>query len=544
MEETAVLTFNNPATGVQFGAIPMSTEVEIGEAMRAMRSADNIWRDTSVRQRVKILRKFKEVLIDSLDEISEVLNQDCGKSRQDALIEVFMTVDFLQVYLRHAESWLKRRSVSTGLYVFKRAFVEPRPYGVVLVIGPWNYPFALTLPPVFAALLAGNTVLLKPSEVTGATGVLIERLIQRVPELSPFVRVMHGDGRVGAALVEAAPDYIFLTGSTATGRIVMQNAAKNLIPVACELGGKDAMIVLEDADLEAAALWGVWGAFFNTGQTCMSVERVYVVEPLYDAFVSQCVEQAKQLGVGYSKEINNLNFLGPMTDPRQVKIVQRHLKDAQAKGAQIIFGGNQDGMFIEPTILANVDHSMLLMQEETFGPLMPIMKVKDEAEAIRMANDCNFGLGASVWSNNNSRAIDVARRVEAASIIINDTIAQFAVPMLPFGGLKESGYGRTHGKEGLLQFTQPYSYAYGPPPLPFDVATIARKPGNYTLMSHIIHVAFGSSRQKIEPLGEILQESGIPQRLQRNAPSMAAILGLASAAAGALVLARKLRGKS
>jgi len=233
------VAFINPATGHQFGEICMSTEEEVRGAVQELRSSSKAWGAMTVRERVRILRRFQKVMIASLDEITDVINQDCGKSRQDALIEVFVTLDMLEQYCRSAEKWLRPRSVSRGLYLFKRCHVEYRPYGVVGVIAPWNYPFALSMPPALAALLAGNTVILKPSEVTAASGVMIEKLFQRVPELAPYVRVVHGDGAVGEALVRSAPDYIFLTGSGPTGRKVMKAAADYLIPVACELGGKE-----------------------------------------------------------------------------------------------------------------------------------------------------------------------------------------------------------------------------------------------------------------------------------------------------------------
>src|SRR6185503_18881740 len=290
-----------------------------------LRQAFPAWSAKPVRERIRILRRFQALLIDAQDEITAVLNQDCGKSRQDALIELFVTVDMLAQYCHHAPGWLKRQRVPSGLYFFKQCYVEHRPHGVVAVIAPWNYPLTLALPPMLSALLAGNTVILKPSEVTGATGVLIERLFQRLPELAPFVRVVHGDGRVGAAVIQSKPDYVFLTGSTPTGRKVMQAAAENLVPVACELGGKDAMIVLEDADLAAAAHWGAWGAFFNAGQTCMAVERVYVVGPVYDEFVRLAAAEAALFKPGYTPDVEGPYTIGPVTDPRQVKIIERHV---------------------------------------------------------------------------------------------------------------------------------------------------------------------------------------------------------------------------
>src|SRR5215510_3520242 len=298
--ETEKLSFINPATSAKFGEVKTTTSEGVQNAVSEMRQSFAIWSGKSVKERIRILRKFQSLLIDKRDEITNVLNQDCGKSRQDGLIELFVTVDMLAQYCSQAPKWLKRKRVSSGLYLFKQCFVEHRPYGVVAVIAPWNYPLTLSLPPVLAALLAGNTVVLKPSEVTAATGVLIERLIQSVPELAPFVRVVHGDGKVGTALVQARPDYVFVTGSTPTGKKILQSAAEHLTPVALELGGKDAMIVLDDADIDAAARWGTWGAFFNCGQTCMAVERVYVVESKYEEFVKRSVAYAKELRTGFT----------------------------------------------------------------------------------------------------------------------------------------------------------------------------------------------------------------------------------------------------
>jgi len=481
---------------------------------------------------VHVLRKLQEEIIDSLDEITAVINQDTGKSRQDGLIEVMMTVDRLHQYYKNAPKWLQRRRVPPGLYVFKSYYTEPHPYGVVAVIGPWNYPFDLTMPVVCSALLAGNTVVLKPSEVTAATGVLVEKLFQRIPELAPFVRVLHGGPAVGAALVQSHPDLIFLTGSTATGRKIAKAASETMTPFVAELGGKDPMIVLEDADIKSAAKWGAWGAFYNTGQTCMGIERVYVVESIYDEFLREAVAAAKTVKIGYSPELCNPNDVGPLTFERQVNIAQDHLDDAVAKGAHILYGGKIEGMFMEPTIVVDVTQDMKLMREETFGPIMPVMRVKDETEALWLANDCDYGLSASVWSNNMRQAKRVAHRLDVGSVNVNDAISHYPVSLLPFGGVKQSGNARTHGKEEILQFTQLRSYAIGRPPVPIDLATRMREPDHYKLGAAILRLSFGvTPQQRLQPLKEALDDAEKKPKVGK----MMRVAGVATAVAALAV---------
>ena len=535
-----MLPFVNPATGEQFGSVVMTREDDVQNARREMSTAARTWAAKPVQERVRIVRKLQALLIDEMDAITAVMNQDNGKSRQDALTELFMSVDLINQYCNRAPRWLRRRRISPGLQIFKRCYIEQHPHGVVGIIGPWNYPLVLILPPVISALLAGNTVMVKPSEVTAATGVMIEKLFQKVPELSPFVRFLHGDGRVGAALVQSKPDIIFLTGSTKTGRLVMKAAAENMTPVVCELGGKDPMIVLEDADIPAAARWGAWGAFYNTGQTCMAVERIYVVEAVYDQFLEAFIEETRKLKQGYSPDINNPNDLGPLTFQRQVNIIEDHVQDALAKGAQIVHGGKREGMYMEPTVMVNVDHSMKLMREETFGPVVPIMMVDDEVHAIQLANDSNLGLSASVWSHDLARAERVAHQLYVGSVNINDTMSHFAIPRLPFGGVKESGIGRTHGKKDLLQFTQTRSFVVGNPPLPFDIATILRRPGNYKLGSGIIHLAFGTTpKQKLKPVLELIEENEVKPKAKKVGTAVTLTAALATAIAAFVIRSKK-----
>jgi acyl-CoA reductase-like NAD-dependent aldehyde dehydrogenase len=321
----------------------------------------------------------------------------------------------------------------------------------------------------------------------------------------------------------------------------MKAAAENVIPIVCELGGKDPMLVLDDADVEAAARWGAWGAFYNAGQTCMSVERVYVVEPVYDEFVRGAVAAAEALKVGHSADTKATFQMGPVTFPRQVEIVEQHVADAVAQGAKVLVGGKRHDQFFEPTVLVDVTHSMAVMREETFGPLMPIMRVRDEAEAVRMANDSAFGLSASVWSRDLARAEAVARQLQTGSVIVNDTIAHFGVPQMPFGGMKASGFGRSHGREGLRQFTQPYAFATGEPPHPLDVATLMRQPGKYQIASAMLQIVFGvTPQQKLAPVKQLTRQ----QARRGNLGKLAAGVGAAGlVAALALAIGARRRGR-
>ena len=535
--QTDCIEFINPATGHKFGEVRSATETDVLRARRELAAVQPQWAAKSVKERARLVKKLQSVILDATDEITAVVNQDHGKSRLDALHEVFMTIEKIHHYCAHAPQWLARERVPRGLYFFKRFYAEREPYGVVGIIGPWNYPIDLMIPPIVSALLAGNAVLVKPSEVAAATGVLLEDLFNRVPELAPYVRFLHGDARVGQALVRSKPDLLFLTGSVKTGRIVAQMAVEDMTPFMYELGGKDAMLVLEDADVAAAAKWGVWGAFYSTGQACVSVERVYVNEKVYDAFVAAVLEETAKFTVGYSNDIDNPNWMGPLTFQRQCDIVNTHLHDAVQKGARILIGGKQTGMFIEPTVLVDVDHTMKLMTEETFGPMMPIMKVMDDQHAIQMANHSDLGLSAYVWSRDLKHAERVGRQLDVGVVNINDTMSHYSVARLPFGGTKLSGNTRTHGRGEVTQFTHQKAYSISRSPNAIDPVIWIRHPGTYRLLKAMMGATYGTNlKQRIEPVGELL---GNEERLRSGAVRAAAGVGVMSAlAAMALMLLR------
>lgn len=544
------LPFMNPATGEKFGEMQASTPAEVARAMADLRHNLPTWRSKSQQERGRALQKFKEHLIDRADEITAVLNRDCGKTRQDGLVEVFITVDNLHNMIKHAPRWLRSRRVPRGLYLFKRYHTEHVPYGIVGVIGPWNYPLVQVMTPVLGALAAGNAVIIKPSEVTPAVGLLFEELFAAVPDLAPYVRVVHGGPEIGQAVVNAPPDLIFVTGSERTGQAILKAAAETLTPVLTELGGKDPLIVLEDADVEAAAKWSVWASFYHSGQVCMSVERVYVVESIYEQFVEAVKRETAAFKIGYTADIHTDNNCGPITFPRQIEIIGEHLQDAHLKGAQVVAGGGREGMFHQPTVLVNVTHDMKVMREETFGPVLPIMKVRDEAEAIQKANDCRYGLCAYVWSRDLRRAERVGQQLEAGTVVVNDAMAHYAVSQLPFGGIKRSGTGRIHGPQEVTQFTQVKGYAIGQAPHPLDVATILRQPNRYREMKALLKVAFGNWRQKGEVAHDwqaltpspTAESEPVPARPSLPVGRVLAGVGVGVVAAVLLVIVRAVRG--
>ncbi|MCS1350117.1 aldehyde dehydrogenase family protein [Mechercharimyces sp. CAU 1602] len=447
------IQMSNPATGEVIGQLHEKTEVEVHEAMRHARNAFPAWRQTPLTERIEYIKQLRIYLVQHAEEIADKIVADTGKTRVEALMtEVYASVEFLKYYEKEAPSILKTRKVRTPLALFgHRSEVQYRPMGAVAVISPWNYPLQLSLVPVVSALLAGNTVLLKPSEVTPLTGVLMEEALASSGLPRHVVQVIHGGKSVGQHLIESLPDKIFFTGSVATGKKIMAHAAEHLIPVSMELGGKDPMIVFADADLNRAINGALWGGLTNAGQTCISVERLYVQFEIYGAVATRLREQAEELQFYNGHE----GDIGSMTDPRQVEIVEEQIRDAVEKGATILCGGKRTepgSLYFEPTVIVDVDDTMKIATEETFGPVIVMMPFHTEEQAIQLANHSTYGLSASVWTKDLNKAHRISNQLECGSVGINNVIVPFANPHMPFGGVKHSGIGRYHGPEGLYAF--------------------------------------------------------------------------------------------
>ncbi len=474
----SVITKYSPVTGEKLGEFPISSPEEVRAAVARARAAFPCWRDQSVESRLVALDRLRAVVQEHGEDFAQRISADTGKPIVDSLMTELMAVQlFVSHYRKHAPRVLRRRTVKTPIvFSGKKSYIEYFPMGVVGVISPWNFPFQLSVVPMLSALIGGNTVVLKPSEVTPITGEIIRELITRADLPAGVVEVVQGDGSTGAALVEADIDKVFFTGSLATGRKVMAAAAKKPIPVELELGGKDPMIICADANLKRAARAAVWGGLLNTGQVCTSVERIFVVAEVHDAFVAELKAAVDRVRVGSPEEDADM---GPINFPAQLDTVERHVREAREAGATVLTGGarlDRPGQFYGPTLLTGVRPDMSIYREETFGPVLPVVKVADEEEAIRLANDHEFGLAGSVWTRDVDKGLRIASRLEAGQVMVNDVMTSVANPALPFGGVKGSGFGRYHGEDGLLSFvhtkaimtsgdkaeTEPFWFPYAP----------------------------------------------------------------------------------
>jgi acyl-CoA reductase-like NAD-dependent aldehyde dehydrogenase len=467
--ETAAATTNvrrevisyDPATDEEVGRVPLSTAGDVSRAVARAREAQKSWAALSFRERASVVMRARALVLEELEEIASLVSRESGKPAAEAIsMEVVPTLDLMQFFARKTARMLRPERISIGLYnlLGRTSTIEYRPLGTVGIISPWNFPWAIPLGEVVMALMAGNAVVLKPSELTPLVGLKIADVFERAGLPEGVLEIVTGDGSTGAALVEARVDKVMFTGSVATGRRVAEAAAQRLIPVVLELGGKDPMIVFEDADIGAAVEAAVWGAFANSGQACASVERCYVHERVAEEFTSRVVEKVKTLRQGTGSVEGS--DLGAMSSERQLLTVEEHVGDALSRGARAVAGGARTGdargYFHEPTVLTGVDHTMAVMREETFGPVLPIMTFRDEQEAVRLANDSPFGLTASVWTRDIARGRRVAHSIEAGTVMVNEVLYTHGIAQTPWGGVKQSGLGRTHGRLGLLEMVVPH----------------------------------------------------------------------------------------
>ena len=453
--ENEIISYN-PANGEEIGRVAEMSAADVEIAVAKSRQAFQTWRTSSFAARKQLIMRARRIILAEIDEIALLISDESGKPVAESLsMEIAPVLDLMQFFAKNAEKLLKPRKINIGLYAAmgRASKIVYQPLGAVGIIPAWNYPFSIPLGEMTMALMAGNTVVLKPSELTPFIGLKIGEIFEKAGIPENVVQIVTGAGATGAALVEAAPDKIMFTGSVATGKKIAEAAAKNLTSVVLELGGKDPMIVFADANLELAAGAAVWGAFCNSGQSCSSVERLYVEENAAAELTRKIVEKTKQLKQG-AGSVESTD-IGAMSSQRQLEIVQDHVASFENEGATILTGGKSHDLFYEPTVISGAKNSMRAMREETFGPTLPIAIFKTEEEAIRLANDSEFGLTASVWTRDLKKGKRVAERIEAGTVCINEVLYTHGIGQTPWGGFKNSGNGRTHGVEGLMELVQP-----------------------------------------------------------------------------------------
>src|SRR5438067_3068837 len=452
------LAVYEPGSGKLLGEVRVATPDQVRETVQAARAAQADWARKSFNERRDVLLRFKDLLLQRADEFCDHISRENGKTRNESLfMEVLPVADAVHWYANNARKLLKDEKLSLHMFPHKKSYLRFYPRGVIGLISPWNYAFSIPTGDAVAALMAGNAVVVKPSEFTPIIMEKTRALLREAGLPRGLFGVVQGKGDVGAEMIRSGVNMIVFTGSVATGKKVNMAAAEQMIPCVLELGGKDPAIVLPDADIDSAAKKIAWGAFANSGQTCASVERVYVHESIAKPFTEKVAELARKLRQG---EPNQHDVdVGAMTTQMQVDIVKRHLDDARARGAKILAGGEitvtpEGARFVQPTVLIETTQDMAIIRDETFGPMLPVMTYKTLEEAVKLANDPSYGLSAYVFTRSQSKADEIANQLIAGTVMHNDTLYTHAAPETPWGGVKSSGLGRVHGKHGMRDFCE------------------------------------------------------------------------------------------
>ncbi|GIW21058.1 MAG: aldehyde dehydrogenase [Candidatus Sericytochromatia bacterium] len=450
----------NPGTLEIIGELEVTTEKEIKEIVEKAKKSFKEWASLTIKQRCKYMKKVSDYIMKNLNNIAELISKENGKPFVEAITaDIMPTLELIDYVIKNSENILSSENINLGKWnlLNKKSYIEYEPLGVIGIISPWNFPFSIPMGQIVMALTCGNCVILKHSEHTPFIGLEIEKVFKESGLPQGVFSVITGHGLTGSQLVSSGLNKIVFTGSVSTGKKVMETAAKTLTPVVLELGGKDPMIVLKDVNIDYASSGAVWGAFTNSGQVCASIERVYVHEDIADEFIYEVVKKTSMLkqGIGLDKTTD----VGAMISLQQLEIVENHVNEAKSKGAKILIGGQRNldlpGYFYKPTVLTKVDDSFKIVTDETFGPVMPIMTFKNDDEAIEKANNSIYGLSASIWTKDIEKAKRIASKLQAGSVNINDCLSTYALCQTPWGGYKESGIGRTHGKFGFMEFVQP-----------------------------------------------------------------------------------------
>ncbi|MFB7894418.1 aldehyde dehydrogenase family protein [Microbacterium sp. NPDC056044] len=490
-DSTSVLTTTDPRDGSPIASYPVASDADVQSAVERAREAGAWWAGLAFGERRRLLIAFKAAIARDAKALAATIARETGKPEGDALLEVMLTLGHLDWAAKNAEAVLKRRKVKAGLVNYNQhATLGYVPYGVVGVIGPWNYPFYTPMGSISYALAAGNAVVFKPSELTPGTAVWVAEKWRAVCD-RPVLQVVTGGRATGADLVRAGVDKVAFTGSTASAKKVMAACSETLTPLVAECGGKDALIVAADADLDAAADFIAFGALGNAGQTCVGVERVYVEQRVRDALVDKVVERAKRIVV-----TGDTPTYGPMTLATQTGVVAAHVDDALARGGRAVFGGPESvgGRTVSPIVLVDVPEDSDAVQRETFGPTVVINAVADLGEAVARANATDYGLGAAVFTKDAKKGERVAAQLNAGVVTINSVLGFAAIGALPFGGVKGSGFGRIHGADGLREFSVPKSIARQTRKAALNLLTLERSPKDMHMVERMIPMLHGKAR--------------------------------------------------